>query len=634
MSEDRRTKRGRPYSPAEQGRSPEDGAPTGKGWFIGRIIVFLFLAMLLMQLFGIFDPHRQIPYSVFKSQLRDDNVVRVTVQGDRIRGAFREETEIEGLEEETPAFTDFVTYFPRFGDDQLMTMLEEQEVTIETRPEREGQWWYILVFLAPLLLLGGLFYMQYQRMQGGRGGIFNIGRSRAKLHTATEEQTTFDDVAGAEAAKEELREFVVYLRHPERIQHLGGQLPKGLLLLGPPGCGKTLLARAVAGEAGVPFYSITGSDFMEMFVGVGASRVRDLFQNAKASAPSIVFIDELDSIGRRRGAGLGGGHDEREQTLNQLLSEMDGFEGSENVVVMAATNRPDVLDPALQRPGRFDRQVVIPLPNQKEREQILHIYAAGKQMAGDVDLNSVSKGTPGFSGADLENLLNEAALMAGRKDKKEIETEDLDEARDKVLMGLAHRGLTQSDEERHMIAYHEAGHAIVSVVLPEASPVHKISIIPRSRAMGVTESFPEEEKYVYKREYVLSQLSVMMGGRCAEEMIYNTATTGAENDLKQATRLARRMVLEWGMSEDLMNIALGREQQNVFLGHELSQGRDYSEATAREVDQAVKNILSQAHDRSAEILNDHRKAMHKLVERLLEEEEIAGSEIEKIISEQ
>lgn len=598
-----------------------------------RLILFALIAYFILQWgFGLFDQRVQIPYTTFRQHVQEGRVSEVVVRGDRIQGNLDDEAELVNAQGDTVNYEQFVTFFPTFGDEKLMSMLEANEVIITTQPERDGNWWYILLFIAPILLIGGMVYMQYKRMQGGSGGgLFNIGKSRAKLHKVSKESTTFKDVAGAESAKEELQEVVSYLKDPAHIQKLGGKVPRGMLLLGPPGCGKTLLARAVAGEAGVPFFSITGSDFMEMFVGVGASRVRDMFESAKKNAPSIIFIDELDSIGRKRGAGLGGGHDEREQTLNQLLSEMDGFEENESVMTMAATNRPDILDPALRRPGRFDRQVIVPAPKLKDRQQILEMYADQKKMADDVDLEQVAKSTPGFSGADLENLLNEAALLAGRKKKDHIDKQDVDEARDKVLMGLTRRGLVLSDEEKKMIAYHEAGHAISSVVLPESHPVHKISIIPRTRAMGVTEHFPEEEKYVYKREYMLDQLSVMMGGRVAEEMMFSTATTGAENDLKQATQLARRMVLEWGMSETFKNIALGRQEGQVFLGQELTQNRDYSEATAHKVDKAVKELVTQAHDRTQQLLEEHRDALDKVVDRLLEEEEIPGSELSEII---
>ncbi|MDZ7722209.1 MAG: ATP-dependent zinc metalloprotease FtsH [candidate division KSB1 bacterium] len=609
---------------------PQQAGPVS--WI--RVVFFAIIVYLILQwAFGSFDQSVKIPYSSFKTHLQENKITQVTVRGSRIQGSLKNQAQLVNARGDTVQYSDFVTFFPKFGDEKLMSMLEENQVTIATQPERDTNWWTTLLIFAPLIFLGLIFYSQYKRMQGGgsQGGLFSIGKSRAKLHTVSKEDTTFEDVAGAESAKEELQEVVSYLKEPERIQKLGGKIPSGMLLLGPPGCGKTLLARAVAGEAGVPFFSITGSDFMEMFVGVGASRVRDLFEQAKKNAPSIIFIDELDSIGRQRGAGLGGGHDEREQTLNQLLSEMDGFEPNESVIAMAATNRPDILDSALRRPGRFDRQVIVPAPKLKDRLEILKMYADRKTMADDVNLEQVAKSTPGFSGADLENLLNEAALMAGRKNKSEITQQDVDQARDKVMMGLTRRGLVLSDEEKKMIAYHEAGHAVSSVILTETHPVHKISIIPRTRAMGVTEQFPEEEKYVYKKEYMLDQLSVMMGGRAAEELFFNTATTGAENDLKQATQLARRMVLEWGMSDKFQNIALGQQQGQVFLGQQLSQKRDFSESTAYKVDKAVQELLKQAHDRTRKVLENRRKVLDKVVKRLLEDEEIAGEELDEII---
>jgi cell division protease FtsH len=464
-------------------------------------------------------------------------------------------------------------------------------------------------------------------MRGQGQGIFsalNMRRSGAQLYERGKERTTFDDVAGLQSPKAELREIVRFLKEPQFFQRLGGEVPRGVLLVGPPGTGKTLLARAVAGEAEVPFFSITGSNFMEMLVGVGASRVRDLFDEAKKASPSIVFIDELDSIGRRRGAGLGGGHDEREQTLNQLLSEMDGFAPNEGIIVMAATNRPDILDPALLRPGRFDRRITVDLPTMQDRLAILKIHSRNKPLAEDseraVDLERIARGTPGFSGADLENLLNEAALLAAREGKDLIEAEDIEEARDKVMMGLERENLGLTDEEMQLLAHHEGGHAIVAAVLPHADPIHKVTIVPRGRAMGVTQQLPERDRYVYRREYMLDRLAVMMGGRAAEQLIFDTATSGAENDLKQATQLARRMVLDWGMSPG------GRSEQ-VFLGQEIAQRREYSEATAREVDQEIQAILDEAYERAASTLRERREALASLVETLLEEEEIPGKRV-------
>lgn len=616
-------------------QSPPQRHPLQGQFSFWRLLLYLALAAVLFEfIYGSTLRKTKIDYTTFTGHVENQRVKKVQIRGPRVSGVLKKEAE-KVQNGQTNKYTEFLSYIPTKAGQPLLDSLENQGVAVEARPERDFAWWYILLLFSPLLLLFLIGYMQYRRIQGGMGGpagkLFNIGKSRARKFEKKQEKTTFDDVAGAEGPKKELWEIVSFLRNPEKILELGGKVPRGLLLLGPPGCGKTLLARAVAGEADVPFFSITGSDFMEMFVGVGASRVRDLFNDAKQSAPSIIFIDELDSIGRSRGAGLGGGHDEREQTLNQLLSEMDGFEPNESVIAIAATNRPDILDPALQRPGRFDRQVIISNPNKKERKQILEIYAKGKPIADGVDLDGLAGSTPGFSGADLENLLNEAALMAGRKDKKRIEQDDVDQARDKILMGLVRQGLSMSDEEKRMVAYHEAGHAVTSVLLPEANPIHKVSIIPRSRAMGVTERFPEEERYIYTREYMYNQLSVMMGGRAAEELVFETHTTGAENDLKQATKLARQMALSWGMSDEFKNIALGTEQQEVFLGRQIAQRRDYSEQTAREVDQAVRNILQEAYNRTTETLQQNRKALERVVEELMEREEIPGTELTDLV---
>jgi cell division protease FtsH len=523
--------------------------------------------------------------------------------------------------------TQFITHIPSVGDDSLLPLLEENEVTITAVPPADNTLWAILINILPFLFLIGLGYFFISRMRQPGQQIFSMGQSRARLYDDEQEPITFSDVAGLEGAKTEMEEIVAYLRSPERVQRLGGQAPKGILLVGPPGTGKTLLARAVAGEARVPFFSITGSDFMEMFVGVGASRVRGLFNDARKAAPCIIFIDELDSIGRRRGAGLGGGHDEREQTLNQMLSEMDGFEPTENVVVMAATNRPDILDPALLRPGRFDRQITVNMPTLSAREEILKIHARGKPLAASVDLHELARGTPGFSGADLENILNEAALLAARQEKDKIERADVEEARDKILMGLEREGLALTEKEREMIAYHEAGHAVVAAVLPHADPIHKVTIVPRGRAMGVTQQLPEREKYIYPREYMLDRLAVMMGGRAAENIKFSTATSGAENDLKQATQLARRMVLDWGMSDRFGFMALGSRSQQVFLGEEISRGRDYSETTAREVDEAIMVILDAAFKRAQETLQTYREGLTAVAHALLEKEEMLGEEV-------
>lgn len=573
----------------------------------------------------------QISYSTFRQQLKTGNVERVTVQGEQIRGELKEPAEKEIDATEVSTYTNFITYLPSFGDEELFEQLENQGVEIETQPERDLSWWAILLNLLPFLLLIGLGYLLMRRVQTQGQGIFSMGRSRARLYDRTEEGTTFDDVAGAQGAKTELGEIIEFLKGPERFQRLGGKIPKGVLLVGPPGTGKTLLARAVAGEAAVPFFSITGSDFMEMFVGVGASRVRDMFEDAKKAAPSIIFIDELDSIGRRRGAGLGGGHDEREQTLNQLLSELDGFEPNENVIVMAATNRPDILDPALLRPGRLDRRIRVDLPAMQARLEILKIHAQNKPLAKDVDLENLARGTPGFSGADLENLLNEAALLAAREDKEVIEPEDIEEARDKIMLGLEREGLALTDEECKLLAYHEAGHAVVAAVLPNADPVHKVTIVPRGRAMGVTQQLPKGDKYVYQREYMLDRLAVIMGGRAAEDLVLGTATSGAENDLKHATQLARKMVLDWGMGEQYRHIALGGRREQVFLGEEIAQRREYSETTAREVDEEIKATLEESFERAIGRLQEHRDGLDRLADALLDQEEISGENVLEII---
>lgn len=579
------------------------------------------------------DPERaMISYSDFREQVRAGNVSEVVVTGEEIQGEFRTAAEFPTDDGgETAEFNTFTTYLPSFGDEGLLALLEEQDVRVETEPVQDLSFLAIALNFLPFLLLIGIGYLFLRRAQGQGQGIFSMGKSRAKLYDQAQERTTFDQVAGLKGAKRELEEIVVYLKEPEKVMRLGGTAPKGVLLVGPPGTGKTLLARAVAGEADVPFFNITGSDFMEMFVGVGASRVRELFKDARRAAPCIIFIDELDSIGRRRGAGLGGGHDEREQTLNQLLSEMDGFEPSENVVVMAATNRPDILDPALLRPGRFDRRITVDLPTLEARKKILEIHARNKPMASDVRLDRLAQGTPGFSGADLENILNESALLASRQSKSEIEWEDIEEARDKVLMGLVREGLALTDEELNLIAYHEGGHAVVAAILPNADPIHKVTIVPRGRAMGVTQQLPEREKYLYPREYLLDRMAVMMGGRAAEDIIFDTHTSGAENDLKQATQLARKMVLDWGMSEKLGHVALGGEREQVFLGEEIAHRRNYSETTAREVDEEIKSILETAYRRASDVLQQYRQELDNVAGALLAKEEIAGEEVMRLI---
>ncbi|MGB7873882.1 MAG: ATP-dependent zinc metalloprotease FtsH [Anaerolineales bacterium] len=571
-----------------------------------------------------------VSYSEFRQQVQDGNVTRVTVQGEEISGEFEQPVE-QIVDEQTVELEQFTTVLPCFGDDELLSLLETNDVTVETRAVQNFSWTNILFSLLPFLVLGVFGYFFINRMRSQGSNIMSIGKSKARLYDKREEHVTFEDVAGAQGAKAELEEIIEFLRDPSRFEKLGGEIPRGVLLVGPPGTGKTLLARAVAGEANVPFFNITGSDFMEMFVGVGASRVRDLFEDAKKASPSIIFIDELDSIGRTRGAGLGGGHDEREQTLNQLLSEMDGFEPNTDVIIMAATNRPDILDPALLRPGRFDRRITVDLPTMKDRIEILKIHSRNKPLDQDVNLERIARGTPGFSGADLENLLNEAALLAARQDKEVIEPDDMEDARDKIVLGLERGNLALSEEECKLLAYHEGGHAVVAVFTPNADPIHKVTIVPRGKAMGVTQQLPEKEKYIYAREYILDRLAVMMGGRAAEELVFETNTSGAENDLKQATSLARKMVLDWGMSESLKQVAYGGQREQVFLGQDIAQRRNYSEATAREVDEEIMKILSDAYERARNILNEHKDGLDRLVDLLLKEEEVSGDRVLELL---
>lgn len=633
------------YTPLQQSWQPSD-------WRIWYVMALIFLLFAYSVLFVPAGPER-ITYTRFLGELRQGNVESVDIQGDEISGTLKEPAEVPGeepspgwglfgddepadndndFEEAARTFTDFVTYLPAFGHEGLMDILDDQGVEVQTHPERDATLWYALITMVPFLILIGLIYYQYRRFQGGGGdGLFGIGKSRAKLYDQSQQSVTFEDVAGARGAKTELAEIVSYLKNPGKVRELGAEVPKGLMLVGPPGTGKTLLARAVAGEADVPFFSITGSDFMEMFVGIGAKRVRQLFDDAKKNAPSIIFIDELDAIGRRRGAGLGGGHDEREQTLNQMLSEMDGFESSHDVIVISATNRPDVLDPALLRPGRFDRRVMVDLPTTEDRRMIIDVYVKNKKLSDDVDLDRLARGTPGFSGADIENLLNEAALLAARKSKEKIDNEDIEEARDKIIIGIEREGMAITQEEKEMVAFHEAGHAIVGAKLKYADPLHKVSIVPRSQAMGITQQIPDEEKYIFHREYLTDRLAVMMGGRAAEMLVFNTATSGAGNDLQQATKTARKMVLEWGMSGRFEHMALGSPGENVFLGEEIAKQREYSEMTAQEVDSEVESILNKAYTKAVQVLEENRQAMDQLVKELMDKEEITGERVYELV---
>lgn len=590
--------------------------------FFKNLIVWVTISLVMVALFNMFNKPQmaksQLAYSTFLAKVNQGEVVSVVIQGRRISGMLANNQR-------------FFSYAP--NDPNLVPNLIAHNIQVAAKPEEDSPWYItLLVSWFPMLLLIGVWIFFMRQMQGGVGGgkAFSFGRARTRMLSEESTKVTFEDVAGVDEAKEELTEVVDFLSNPRKFTRLGGRIPKGVLLVGPPGTGKTLLAKAVAGEAGVPFFSISGSDFVEMFVGVGASRVRDLFIQGKKNAPCLIFIDEIDAVGRQRGAGLGGGHDEREQTLNQLLVEMDGFESNEGVILIAATNRPDVLDPALLRPGRFDRQVVVPNPDLRGRKKILEVYARRVALGKDVDLDVLARGTPGFSGADLENLVNEGALIAAKNNKDQVEMEDLEAAKDKVMMGKERRSVILSEEEKRTTAYHEAGHALVAKLLPDADPVHKVSIVPRGMALGVTMQLPVDDRHNYTKAYLEASLAVMMGGRVAEELFLQQMTTGASNDLERASKMARKMVCEWGMSEAFGSIALVENGQEVFLGRDLVQHKQYSEDTARQIDQEVRRILKQAYDQATDLLKTHEEVMHKLVKVLLERENISGDELTRI----
>jgi cell division protease FtsH len=610
------------------------------------VIAVLFLGLVAYQLYAIFDPQRDsqsisVPYSVVEGQVTDGNVSEVTLTDTTIQATLKEpiswDRRAEQLvtggasdEDQSVVQGDRIrATLPPVENPGLLPALEANNVVVKAESDSSSLLSTLLVTLLPFLLIVGLIVFMGRQMTRGQQNVFGFGRSRARQHDPERPQVTFADVAGEEEAKQELTEVVDFLRNPAKYHQLGARLPRGVLLVGPPGTGKTLMARAVAGEAGVPFFSVSASEFVEMFVGVGASRVRDLFDKAKQNAPAIVFVDELDAVGRQRFAGLGGSNDEREQTLNQMLVEMDGFETNQEVIVMAATNRPDVLDPALLRPGRFDRQVVVGLPDRTGREAVLNIHTRGLPLASDVDTSSLARGTTGFSGADLANLVNEAALTAARRNRKEITSSDFEEALDKILLGTARTGLMNA-KEREVVAFHEAGHALVAHFTPGSDPLRKVSIVPRGRALGVTVQMPEEDRHNYSRTFLLGRLAMLLGGRAAEMVVYDEVTTGAENDLKEASGLARRMVGLWGMSPDLGPVYLGTGEEHVFLGREIVQDKAFSDATANRLDMAVRGMVESALDQAVRLNTDHRDKLDALVAALLEHETLDAKEVTEI----
>jgi cell division protease FtsH len=584
------------------------------------IVIGLFM-ILVINLFNV-QPNpleQEMVFSDFVSALERGEVSEVTIKENAIAGRMKDGTQ-------------FRTYAP--NDAGLIPKLREQQVRITVRPADKSPWYVtFLLSWGPMLLIIALWIFFIRQMQTGGNRAMSFGKSRAQLLTEDKKKVTFADVAGVDEAKVEVQEIVEFLKDPPKFQKLGGRIPKGVLVVGPPGTGKTLLARAIAGEAGVPFLSISGSDFVEMFVGVGASRVRDLFEQGRKNAPCIIFIDEIDAVGRLRGAGLGGGHDEREQTLNQLLVEMDGFETSEGVILVAATNRPDVLDPALLRPGRFDRQVYVGRPDIKGRLEVLKVHSKKVPLAPEVELEVIARGTPGFSGADLENLVNEAALLAARRSKSQVEMMDFEDAKDKILMGVERRSAVLSEEEKRNTAYHEAGHAVVARLLPGTDPVHKVSVIPRGQALGVTMQLPKEDRYTYYKDFLLNNLAILMGGRIAEEVFIGRISTGAGNDIEKATELARKMVTQWGMSEELGPLTYGQAREEIFLGREISQHRDFSEATAVAIDGEVRRLVTENYERAKRLIIDHKDGLIAVAEALIERETLDSGDLDRILGE-
>jgi len=597
-----------------------------------NLALWLLVGLLALTLYNTMNreknPTQEFSYTSFLSQLDAGNVGQVTViDGKRLEGEFR-----SPVLQDSRSAKGFTVLLPFTNSEQLQTRLEQSGVTIEAK-ESKGGFMAILLNLLPILLIIALWVFMFRSMQSGGNRAFSFGKSKAKLLTGDTPKLTFADVAGADEAKVELQEIIEFLKDPQRFTRLGGRLPKGALLVGPPGTGKTLLAKAVAGEAGRPFFSMSGSDFVEMFVGVGASRVRDLFEQGKANAPCIIFIDEIDAVGRHRGAGLGGGHDEREQTLNQLLVEMDGFESNDGVILIAATNRPDVLDPALLRPGRFDRTIVVDAPDVRGREGILRVHTRKIPLAADVRLETLAKGTPGLAGADLANLVNEAALLAARNNKSLVSMSDFEDAKDKVMLGVERRSLVLSEDERKLTAYHEAGHAVVALKTPGSDPVHKVTIVPRGRALGLTASLPETDRHSYTKDWLIGNLAMFFGGRVAEELIFgpDKVTTGAGNDIERATGLARRMVTQFGMSERVGAMAIGDREQEVFLGREFGQRREVSERTAEMVDDEVKRLLDEAYAKASVILKEHMEVLERIAQALLERETIDREDLDLLV---
>ena len=587
-----------------------------------NLALWILIGLFMIVLFNLFNlpshtSEDDLVFSDFMTKLEKGEVSDVLIKENHISGTLKDGKK-------------FKTYAANYPE--LVKVLRDHNVRISVRPPDENPW-YITFLLSwgPMILLIALWIFFMRQMQMGGNKALSFGKSRAKLLSEDRKKITFNDVAGIDEAKHEVSEIIEFLKDPPKFQKLGGRIPKGVLIVGPPGTGKTLLAKAIAGEAGVPFFNISGSDFVEMFVGVGASRVRDLFEQGKKNAPCIIFIDEIDAVGRHRGAGLGGGHDEREQTLNQLLVEMDGFETTEGVILVAATNRPDVLDPALLRPGRFDRQIVVSRPDLKGRNEILTVHTKKIPLGKDVELEVIARGTPGFSGADLENLVNEAALLAARLNKKTVEMSDFEAAKDKVLMGVERKSIIISESEKKTTAYHEAGHALVAKLLPGTDPVHKVTIIPRGRALGLTMQLPTDDRYTYPRDYLYNNIAILMGGRAAEELVLNRMTTGAGNDIERATELARKMVCEWGMSEKLGPLTFGKKEEEIFLGREIAKHRDYSENTAIEIDNEVKKLVMENYERAKTLIKNNMNALKALAEALLEREVLDAPEIDKII---